>query len=281
MIKEFAPAKVNLFLDILKKRTDGYHELGTVFQTIHIGDFLEGELIPNSSEIKIKYNTEQSFPLEKDLVYKTAKLLQEKFQIKQGASFYLEKKMPLGAGLGGGSADAAAAFRILNKLWNLNLSQETLETLSAAIGADVPFLIQGGTAFATGIGEKLERVSLNLPPYLLVATPECFVPTVEAYKNVIPSGFENFENFKKSWTGNFDFKLFNKFEESVLEKFPLIAEMKQRMFECGATHALMSGSGASVFAIYETEESMHKAAKEIKPISRFLSETTFLKGSIL
>ncbi len=278
MQQEYAPAKVNLFLDVLNRRPDGYHNLGTLFQTIDAGDFLFGKKTADS-QIVMRYNEPQEYPLEKDLVYKAALLLREKCEISFGAELYLEKKMPLGAGLGGGSADAAAALRLLNKIWELKLPYETLEQFGKELGADVPFLVRGGTAFAEGIGERLFPITLDKEAFqytVLVATPHCAVPTKEAYAGVVPSGNARYENFKANFNGTLQFDFYNKFEESVLEKFPLIAEMKNKFLMCGATKALMSGSGASVFGIFESENRAHAAAEQLKSISRYIQITRFL-----
>ena len=156
-MKEYAPAKINLFLDVIRKREDGYHDLGTVFQTIDAGDTVEATL-REDGDICLTYNEPQNYPLESDLVFKAAKALKEYANCSLGADIHLTKVMPLGAGLGGGSADAAATLRLLNRLWNLNFPFETLESIGARLGADVPFLVRGGTAFAEGIGERLTFV---------------------------------------------------------------------------------------------------------------------------
>ena len=156
-MKEYAPAKINLFLDVIRKRDDGYHDLGTLFQTIDAGDTVSAE-IREDGRITLCYNEPQNYPLESDLVYKAAKLLQQESGTTIGADIYLNKVMPLGAGLGGGSADAAATLRLLNQLWKLKFKFEKLEEIGARLGADVPFLVRGGTAFAEGIGEKLTFV---------------------------------------------------------------------------------------------------------------------------
>ncbi|SIO12460.1 4-(cytidine 5'-diphospho)-2-C-methyl-D-erythritol kinase [Fibrobacter sp. UWB11] len=285
-MKEYAPAKINLFLDVIRKREDGYHDLGTVFQTVDAGDTVEATL-REDGEIHLTYNEPQNYPLESDLVFKAAKALKEFAKCNLGADIHLTKVMPLGAGLGGGSADAAATLRLLNNLWNLNLPFETLESIGARLGADVPFLVRGGTAFAEGIGERLTFVEpLELPEgaALLIATPLDAVPTKDAYAGVPKSGPDRWEQYKASWTASsssatplfLDPKsYFNAFEISVFPTHPLVAEMKQKFLELGAKVALMSGSGASVFGIFETRELAEKAAVAMKPISRYQTITKF------
>ena len=200
-MKEYAPAKINLFLDVIRKREDSYHDLGTVFQTVDAGDTVEATL-REDGEIHLTYNEPQNYPLESDLVFKAAKALKEFAKCNLGADIHLTKVMPLGAGLGGGSADAAATLRLLNNLWNLNLPFETLESIGARLGADVPFLVRGGTAFAEGIGERLTFVEpLELPEgaALLIATPLDAVPTKDAYAGVPKSGPDRWEQYKAAW----------------------------------------------------------------------------------
>jgi 4-diphosphocytidyl-2-C-methyl-D-erythritol kinase len=285
-MKEYAPAKINLFLDVIRKREDGYHDLGTVFQTVDAGDAVEATL-REDGEIRLTYNEPQNYPLESDLVFKAAKALKEFAGCALGADIHLTKVMPLGAGLGGGSADAAATLRLLNALWNLNLPFETLESIGARLGADVPFLVRGGTAFAEGIGERLTFVEpLELPEgaALLIATPLDAVPTKDAYAGVPKSGPNRWEQYKAAWTAQSSSatpqflnpeSYFNAFEISVFPTHPLVAEMKQRFLELGADVALMSGSGASVFGIFKTKELAEMAAVAMKPISRYQTITKF------
>ena len=288
-MKEYAPAKINLFLDVIRKRDDGYHDLGTLFQTIDAGDTVSSE-IREDGRITLCYNEPQNYPLESDLVYKAAKLLQQESGTTHGADIYLNKVMPLGAGLGGGSADAAATLRLLNQLWKLKFKFEKLEEIGARLGADVPFLVRGGSAFAEGIGEKLTFVKplqLTGEQYLLVATPLDSVPTKDAYAGVPKSGPDRWETYRAKCmraggkTASIDFALansFNAFEESVFPKHPLVEEMKNEFKRLGAKSVLMSGSGASVFGVFETRKQAKEAAEELKPISRYQVVTRFFEG---
>lgn len=307
-MKEYAPAKINLFLDVIRKREDGYHDLGTVFQTVDAGDTLTLEA-RNDGVITLEYNQPQDYPKESDLVYKAAVALknyavgmvsgsentpEEKLQAENlGADLYLEKVMPLGAGLGGGSADAAATLRGLNRLWNLNLPATTLEEIGAKLGADVPFLVRGGTAFAEGIGERLtfkNPLQLSGDEHLLIATPLDAVPTKDAYAGVPKSGPDRWENFKGIMNAecrmqNSDFLVrlvnFNAFETSVFPKHPLVASMKEEFVKLGARATLMSGSGASVFGIFPSRESAERASEALKSISRYRKVTRFFTGFVL
>lgn len=286
-IKEFAPAKINLFLDVIRKREDGYHDLGTVFQTVDVGDTLEFSA-RDDGEIRLEYSNPQEYPVESDLVYKAAVALRSHVgKLDLGADIFLDKIMPLGAGLGGGSADAAAALRALNRLWELRLPPAELERIGAKLGADVPFLVRGGTAFAEGIGEQLtfiEPLDLPVEKALLIATPHDSVPTKDAYAGVPKSGPDRWEGYKESCVGNKASReafileprsLFNAFETSVFPKHPLVAAMKEKFLDLGAEAALMSGSGASVFGIFADRSSAQTAAETLKPYSRYIALTKF------
>lgn len=297
-MREYAPSKINLFLDVIRKREDGYHDLGTIFQTVDAGDTLNAEL-RNDGEIVLTYNKPQEYPVQSDLVFKAAVALKA-YAVEQaetfakaaaeslGADLYLEKVMPLGAGLGGGSADAAAALRVLNRLWNLNYAAEVLEGIGAKLGADVPFLVRGGTAFAEGIGEKLtfiDPLQLSEGEYLLICTPLDAVPTKDAYAGVAKSGPARWDSYKAEFQSAADDKTlvsrlssfisFNAFEGSVFPLHPLVAEMKAEFSRLGAKTTLMSGSGASVFGVFASKELAETAAGAMKSISRYQKVTRF------
>ena len=289
-MKEFAPAKINLFLDVIRKREDGYHDLGTVFQTIDAGDTVSAETRADA-RINLSYNKPQDYPVESDLVYRAALALRDQSgNDTLGADIYLDKVMPLGAGLGGGSADAAATLRLLNRLWDLRLPPAELERIGAKLGADVPFLVRGGTAFAEGIGERLtftEPLDLPAGEVLLVATPHDAVPTKDAYAGVPKSGPDRWDAYKAAWAGGTDAEksfgchlldsdsFFNAFEISVFPKHPLVEDMKRRILDLGARVALMSGSGASVFGIFPDKSTAETAAETLKPYTRYLTLTKF------
>lgn len=281
-MKEYAPSKINLFLDVIRKREDGYHDLGTLFQTVDVGDMVSAEA-RGDGVVTLEYSVPQDYPKESDLVYRAALALKE-FAKKEslGADLFLEKVMPLGAGLGGGSADAAATLRLLNRLWDLNYEPAVLEGIGAKLGADVPFLVRGGSAFAEGIGERLTFIEpLDLPEgtVLLIATPHDAVPTKDAYAGVPKSGPDRWERYKEQAQSRDAVlrpsALFNAFETSVFPKHPLVASMKAKMLELGASAALMSGSGASVFGIFADKATAEAAATALKPDSRYLALTKF------
>jgi len=268
MLGEFAPAKVNLFLSIIKKREDGYHDIGTMFHTVSCGDVLFGEL-SDDGKISVFYSESQEYPPEKDLIYKAAVKLKETFGVSSGVNFYLEKNLPLGAGLGGGSSDAAAALRLLNRLWGLNANCSELEKIGSGLGADIAFFVKGGAALAEGIGDILTPQNpVNSESCVIVlATPKCAVPTAEAYKDVIPAGKTHWQNFVKNMNPLND--LHNQFEDTVLKKYPLINSLKQKLDACGGK-SLLSGSGASVFSLFSSLKSAVRAYDLVKEECRFL-----------
>lgn len=282
---ENAYAKINLFLDVLSKRPDGYHDVGILFQTVDACDRLDA--MENADGIvRLAYNAPQDYPVESDLVYRAAEALRAFVGVKQGVDLYLEKRLPMGAGLGGGSADAAAALRLLNRMWNLGVSAKDLCAIGAKLGADVPFLVEGGTALATGIGEILEPVPAPILPQgtvLAIATPLCAVPTKAAYAGIRPSGSARWDSFREHVLKKgvhpleTSFDLFNKFEESVFPQYPQISQLCDRFQNFGALRVLMSGSGASVFAFFSSENEAKTALEAINCEIRWGTVAQFLQ----
>jgi len=281
MLSEFAPAKINLFLSVIKKRKDNYHDIGTMFHTVSCGDTLFGELDSNG-EISVFYSKAQEYPPESDLIYKAAVKLKEQYRVSGGVRFYLEKNLPLGAGLGGGSSDAAAALRLLVRLWGLKAGTAELEKIGASLGADIPFFIKGGAALADGIGEILTPQSPidGDSCIVLVATPWCSVSTTMAYGGIVPLGKTRWQNFvngvKKSNPNPLDesWDFFNQFEDSILEKYPLINSLKQRLNSFGGK-SLLSGSGSSIFSLFSSLENAVRAYDSVKDECRFLRIARF------
>ena len=286
MLSEFAPAKVNLFLSAIRKRKDDYHDIGTMFHTVSCGDTLFGEL-DSSGEISVSYSRAQDYPPENDLIYKAAVKLKEQYRVSGGVRFYLEKNLPQAAGLGGGSSDAAAALRLLVRLWGLKVSATELEKTGALLGADVPFFIKGGAAMAEGIGEILMPQSPidSDSCIVVIATPWCRVSTAIAYGNIVPMGKTRWQNFmngaKSSKSANpldDSWDLFNQFEDSILKKYPLISSLRQELNSFGGK-SLLAGSGSSIFSLFSSMENAVKACNSIKDDCRFLRITKFYDPS--
>ena len=254
MIKEKAYAKVNLFLNVVNKRFDGYHDLEMVMASLKLHDKLSFEL-NKTSEIIIKSETVITEDVKDNIVYKIAEFLQEEFEISKGAIITIKKNIPIAAGLAGGSADAAATFRGLNKLWKLKLSLGDMAKLGINFGADIPFCIYNKLCIAKGKGEEIVFLNQKLNYKVLLVYPNVKVSTKEVFSKVKP---ENLKEIKISnmsnaiYNKNFTLitkELYNSLEPIVFEMYPKIKEMKHHFIELGLNAALMSGSGSSVFAL--------------------------------
>jgi len=259
----FPNAKINIGLNIVEKRPDGYHNIETLFYPIPLKDALE--IAPLSSE-KHSFHS-YGIPIEEDpdknLVMKALRLLEKDFHIP-GLEIHLEKAIPFGAGLGGGSADAAFMLKMLNDFLNLDLSDSQLEHYASKIGADCPFFIKNEPAFATGTGDLLEPVELSLKGYFLVLIkPGIHVSTPEAYSLVSPQKPEiSIKEWIKKPVKEWKNGIVNDFEKSIFVKYPAIAEIKKQLYEKGALYASMSGSGSSVFGIFDRQVDISEDFKE-------------------
>lgn len=254
-MKYFAPAKINLFLDVLNKRDDGYHNLSMIMQTIDLCDEID---IEKAEKILLECNKD-GIPLnEKNLVWKAADLFFEYTKINGGCKIYLKKVIPDGAGLGGGSSDAAQVLIALNEIYDTKLSNEQLKGIAVKIGADVPFFIDKGCCLAEGIGDILTPIENNTNPYVLVYKPEVSISTKWVYESL------NLNNKKEKnkdeliellRVGNMKFYdgIFNVLEDVSITKYPEIEDVKNKFKNLGATNAMMTGSGSAVFAIFIDE----------------------------
>jgi 4-diphosphocytidyl-2-C-methyl-D-erythritol kinase len=252
-----AYAKINIGLNVLGKRSDGYHDLETVFHEIDCFD-----------EIELKQHDKVAMTADSILVpvdasnlcMSAAHLLQKEIHIQQGVMIHLKKNIPIGAGLGGGSSDAAAVLCGLNRFWKLKLSNNLLRTLGAQIGSDVPFFIDGGTAFATGRGEVLEPFSLTMPFWIGVVTPLIHISTAWAYNHLAPhrNGKEIGLRAKLIKQISNPQKLAsiaqNDFEIPAMQTYPELSSIKEKLKEMGAVFSLMSGSGSSIYGFFENEK---------------------------
>ncbi len=258
-----APAKINLSLDVLYKREDGYHELEMVMTTVDLADRLELELL-DEDQIVIHSHTRFVPNNEKNLAYKAAKMLKDRFRIQKGVAITIEKNIPVAAGLGGGSSDAAGVLRGLNKLWDLNLPMDELAALGAEIGSDVPFCVYGGTALAKGRGEII--TPLPPPPscWVILAKPDIGVSTAEVYRHLKLDEIyhPNTEEMIRA-IHNHDFEgicnnLGNVLETVTFELYPEVKQLKEAMIRFGAESVLMSGSGPTVFALIRHDSRMKR-----------------------
>ena len=274
-----AMAKINLGLDIIGKREDGYHEVRMIMQTIRMYDVLE---IRKKSSPGIFLSTNLPYiPCdERNLVYKAAKILMDEFHVEEGLSMKLTKSVPVAAGMAGGSSDAAAAFVGVNRLFHLGLSQEELMKRAVQVGADVPYCVMRGTALAEGIGEKLTRLP-DLPGcYILIGKPGINVSTRTAYENLDLNEIRRRPDIDGMICDimNKDLysvigKMENVFEPGIMAKYPVIREIRDLMEKQGALKAMMSGSGPTVFGIFDDAGKMQNAARALKKSG--LAKTVF------
>ena len=249
-------AKINIGLNVVEKRPDGYHNLETVFYPIKLQDALEIKTIESNVpscgySLKVSGTLLDGSP-DDNLVVKAYKLLKKEFDLPP-VSMYLYKHIPTGAGLGGGSSDAAYALKVLNEKYSLSLSDERLEAYAAEIGADCAFFIKNNPVFATGIGNIFSDIKLNLTGMTLVLVkPDIFVSTRDAYSNINPSEPKvSLKDLLSEPVTSWKDTVFNDFEKSVFPKYPEIAAIKDKLYDMGAVYASMSGSGSSVYGIFE------------------------------
>lgn len=254
-ILEKASAKINLALDVLRKRDDGYHEVEMVMTMVDLADRIEMQELPRDSII---ISSQAGYiPLdEKNLAFQAAKLIKERYDVNQGVYIHLDKKIPVAAGLAGGSSDAAATLRGLNRLWQLNIPIDELQQLGAELGSDVPFCVTGGTAIARGRGEKLEPIESPPQCWVVLAKPPINVSTANVYGK-----FDVSRVTRKPATADVvrairdgDFaavcgSLGNMLEDVTLELYPEVKQLKECMHHLGADGVLMSGSGPTVFGL--------------------------------
>ena len=278
-----AMAKINLGLDVVRRREDGYHEVRMIMQNIHLYDTIFMKKL-QGNEIKVKTNLHFLPTNENNLVYQAAKLLKDEFKIETGVLIELQKYIPVAAGMAGGSTDAAAVLYGMNQMFNLHLSKQDLMERGVKIGADVPYCIMRGTALSEGIGEILNP----LPPMprcpILIAKPAISVSTKYVYENLHANELKEHpdidgivEAIKAEDIKGVASKLENVLETVTEREYPVITELKDFMKSHGALNAIMSGSGPTVFGIYDREDVAAEAYRALKAagIAKqvFLTET--------
>jgi 4-diphosphocytidyl-2-C-methyl-D-erythritol kinase len=264
-------AKINLHLRVLGERADGYHDLNTVFQTVSLHDTIEVSL-GDESHIILSCN-DRSLPAnENNLVIRAAKALQDRFSSKRGARIRLQKRIPMQAGLGGGSADAATTLFALAKLWELNCGRDELMTIGSQLGADVSFFFHGGTARATGMGEQIESLDDIEQKWLLIVKPNANISTADAYRaldersltSLIPetilSSSQPTADSDKIDLAN----LINDFEAVVFDLEPEIRRAKSALLKAGGDAVLLAGSGSAVFGVFDNEDAQRRAIQAIE-----------------
>lgn len=265
-----ALAKINLGLDVVRRREDGYHEVRMIMQTIHLYDRLK---ITKTKTPGIEIHSNLPFlPVnENNLVYKAGQLLMNEFGVKEGVRVDLLKRIPVAAGMAGGSSDAAAMLYGINQLFALGLSRKQLMERGVSIGADVPYCLMRGTALAEGIGEKLKQLPPMVKCPVLIAKPQISVSTKFVYQNLKLDGTTVHPNIdalirdiKKKDLCAVTADMGNVLETVTIPNYPVIAEIKKQMIHSGALGAMMSGSGPTVFGLFENERQARKAYEEMK-----------------
>jgi len=255
MLKIDSPAKVNLCLEILNRDKSGFHEIKTIFYQVDLYDEL---IFFDNDNFELNCNNPQVPTDQNNLIYKAYRLLKDTFKINKSIRVELTKNIPLEAGLGGGSSNAAATLKALNQLWELNITNNQLRELGAHIGMDVPFFIEGGIALGTHFGELITPINSKLKLNLLLIKPKFSINTCQAYSNLnftFPKPERNINNCRKALeSGDLDLlikSMHNDFEESLLPKYPKIQEIKDQLIDRGAKRTLLSGSGSCVFGVFE------------------------------
>jgi 4-diphosphocytidyl-2-C-methyl-D-erythritol kinase len=249
----FPPCKINLGLNVIGKRADGFHDISTCFYPVQWTDVLE--VIPSSSLSFSLSGIEIPGNADDNLCIRAYHLLRKDFDIPS-VRIHLHKIIPTGAGLGGGSSDAAFTLRTLNEIFELKLSVEQIKSYAAQLGSDCSFFVQDGAMVGSGRGEILESIDLSLAgKFLVIVKPEIHVSTAEAYAGVRPATPDlSIANILKTFPeARWKEVLKNDFEASVFQKHPAIRSIKEKLYASGATYASMSGSGSSVFGIFESE----------------------------
>ena len=261
MIKEKAYAKINLFLNVVSKRFDGYHDLEMVMASLELHDLLTFKNNPQG-KIIITSDSEITDNPEDNIVYKVAIFLQEEFQVSEGAEIHIIKNIPIAAGLAGGSADAAATFRGLNRLWKLKLSLDDIAKLGINFGADIPFCVYNKLCIARGKGEELLFLKKKIKVPVLLVNPNIKISTKEVFSKVNSEELIEVKISDMSsaiYNKNYELmarELHNSLEKIAFEMEPKIKEIKFKMIDLGLDGALMSGSGSTVFGISKNKEKL-------------------------
>ena len=264
-----AMAKINLGLDVLRRRENGYHDVKMIMQTVNIYDTLDFVKL-QESKIRVKTDAMELPTDENNLIYKAAKLLFDKCGVTEGVEITLTKRIPIAAGMAGGSTDAAAALVGVNQLFDLGLTMTELKEIGVKIGADVPYCIEGGTALSEGIGEILTKLPDAPDCFVVVAKPEISVSTKYVYENLHANELKYHPDIdgmvEAIREGNLDGvckRMENVLETVTENKYPVISQLKKLLKDAGAENSLMSGSGPTVFAIFKEEETAKKALEAV------------------
>lgn len=282
-IKLKAYAKVNLSLDILGKRPNGYHEVEMIMQQITLCDHVEITKKPSG----ISIHTDCYFipNNSKNIGYKIAKDVLDKHNIETGIHIEIEKNIPVAAGLAGGSADAAAVIEGLNILFDLKMSKEVMKEIAVKHGADIPFCIEGGAAVARGIGEELEVIPSLKNVYMVLVKPSISVSTQDIYRSLNIEKIKShpdtpllIEAMKKNDYRTISLNMYNVLEEVTSKKYSVIGKLESKMKEYGAIGTMMSGSGPTVFGIFKNYKKANSAYKNLNKTNKDVHLVTTYDG---
>lgn len=271
-----APAKINIGLNIVEKRNDGFHNLETLFYPIN--DLFDKITIKKSEKFEFKCSNNDIS--KENIIIDTIKILEEIFNKKFNVSIILDKYIPMGAGLGGGSSDAAAVLLAMNDMFNLKLSWNRLKEIALQIGSDVPFFLRSIPAIGRSRGEVLNYVDLEIKKTIVLVNPGIHISTKEAYSSITPKKNKlKYENLISKFDSNVDYlreNLINDFEDFVFKNFPQVENIKENMLNSNAEISLMSGSGSTVFGIFRTKKDAENYLKSVnKQYYSFLSYESY------
>lgn len=259
----FPNAKINLGLNVIEKRSDGFHNIETIFYPITLCDALEIEKSEKAEPFEFNSSGIAINIADKDnIVVKAFKLISENYEIPP-TSIHLHKNIPFGAGLGGGSADAAFMIKMLNKFYHIGISTNKMEELACKLGSDCPFFISNKPVFAEGKGEIFSPSNVNLSGYYIVMVkPEIHISTPEAYAGIKVKASKNLQNLIElpieEWKNNIS----NDFEDSIFPNHPLLAQLKKELYDNGAIYAAMSGSGSTIFGLFKEKPLIRESWKK-------------------
>lgn len=283
-VHEMAPAKINLTLDVVGKRDDGYHEVEMIMTAIDLSDQIC--LTPRADGQVVVQSSSGYIPLDqRNSAWQAAQLLKEEYGVADGVNIYIEKKIPVAAGLAGGSSDAAAVLRGCNRLWNLDLTLERLAELGARVGSDVPFCLYRGTALATGRGERIAPLPPLPPCWVVLAKPPIGVSTAEIYQSLKweqiaehPDTKGVIEALHRKHFHGVASRLKNVLEPVTFEKHPEVAALKEKMLHFGADGVCMTGTGPTVYALLAQES---RALRLYHALKGFCKEVYMVRNLVL
>ncbi|MFQ9514567.1 MAG: 4-(cytidine 5'-diphospho)-2-C-methyl-D-erythritol kinase [Eubacterium sp.] len=276
-----AYGKINLGLDVIRKRADGYHDLAMIMQTVGVYDDIIISKTDKPGEIKVETDKMTLSNGKDNLAYMAAKILLEEFRIRQGINIHINKRIPIAGGMAGGSADCAATLKGINAMFNLKLDKKELMERGVKLGADVPYCILGGTAVAKGIGDILMPLPKAPECHVIIAKPPVSVSTAYVYGHIRPDEITehpDIEGMAKAILDQDLYKmaslLYNVMEDVTVPEYPVIQEIKDILLEEGALNSIMSGSGPTVFGIFDRLEKAQNAEKVLN--EKGLTEQLYL-----